>query len=67
MTWCDMVDIIYSSEYLRINLSSETLSVPEMCVSWRRLGNQLSGSNRAKLELYTIEFDTTIVQRLNRA
>ena len=67
MSWCDMVDIIYSSEYLRINLSSETLSVPEACVSWRRLGNQLSGGNRAKLELYTTKFDTMIVQRLNQA
>ena len=41
--WRENVMVWYSrhnlfSEYLRTNLSSETLSVPETCVSWRRLG-----------------------------
>ena len=37
----------------------------ETCII-RRL-NQLSRCSRAKVELNTIEFDTTIAQRLNRA
>ena len=36
----DMVDIICSSEYLRTNVSSETLSVRETCVSRRRPGTR---------------------------
>ena len=53
----DMVDIICSSEYLNTNLSSKILSVPETCVSQRRLGTSQ--------QLLRTMFESTVALQLH--